>query len=155
MAHPQLAGIHHVKIPVTDLTRSVDWYGRVFGYRTTWEFPDGDGVIRGVGGEVPGLGCTLAFRENPEAATGCRNFDPIGFGVRDQGHLEEWAAHLDAVGVPHSSVIEASRGWLLVFDDPDRLELHLYSWAEHGLDHSHLPGYGRRVPVADGARSET
>ncbi|SFQ71151.1 hypothetical protein SAMN05421810_11426 [Amycolatopsis arida] len=46
---------------------------------------------------------------------------------------------------PHSAVIEASLGWLLVFADPDGPELHLYTWAEHGLDQSHRPGYGRRV----------
>ncbi|MQA10248.1 MAG: VOC family protein [Pseudonocardiaceae bacterium] len=148
MSHPELAGIHHVKIPVTDLARSVDWYGKVFGYRTTWEFPEADGVVRGVGGEVPGLGCTLAFRVNPKAAEGCRDFDPVSFGVRDREHVEEWAAHLDGLGVPHSPVIEASLGWLLVFDDPDGLQLHLYSWAEHGIDQSHRPGYGRRVATA-------
>ena len=40
-------------------------------------------------------------------------------------------------------MIEASVGWLLVFDDPDGLQLHLYSWAAHGVDHSDKPGYGR------------
>ena len=42
-------------------------------------------------------------------------------------------------------MIEASIGWLLVFDDPDGLQLHLYNWAAHGLDHSDKQGYGRRV----------
>jgi hypothetical protein len=86
-------------------------------------------------------------------AAGCRDFDPISFGVHDREHIEQWAAHLDAVGVPHSSVIEASLGWLLVFDDPDGLQLHLYSWAEHGLDHSHRPGYGHRVESASGSQA--
>ncbi|MPY80779.1 MAG: hypothetical protein GEV04_20525, partial [Actinophytocola sp.] len=93
VSRPQLDNVHHLKIPVTDLSRSVDWYGKVFGYRTRWEFPDEHGVLQGVGGEVPGLGCTLAFRVNPLAAEGCRNFDPISFGVRDREHIEEWAAH--------------------------------------------------------------
>ncbi|MPY99813.1 MAG: VOC family protein [Actinophytocola sp.] len=149
LSRPRLANIHHVKIPVTDLARSVDWYGRVFGYRTRWEFPDDDGVPQGVGGEVPGLGCMLAFRVNRVAAGGCREFDPVGFGVRDREHIEEWAAHLDALGVRHSPVIEASLGWLLVLDDPDGLQLHLYTWTEHGIDQSHRPGYGRKVPISD------
>lgn len=42
-------------------------------------------------------------------------------------------------------MIEASIGWLLVLKDPDGLELHLYSWARHGIDHSARPGYGRPV----------
>lgn len=144
MSRPDLAGIHHVKIPVTDLTRSIDWYARVFGYRVTWEFPEADGAVLGVGGVLPGLGDTMvAMRVNPQAAAGCRDFDPVSFAVDDRADIEAWAAHLDHLDVPHSPVIEASIGWLLVFNDPDGLQLHLYSWAAHGVDHSDKPGYGR------------
>ena len=59
--------------------------------------------------------------------------------------VQEWADHLDELGIRHSPVIEASIGWLLVFDDPDGLQLHIYSFAAHGIDQSHRPGYGRRV----------
>lgn len=44
--------------------------------------------------------------------------------------IEAWVAHLDALGIDHSPIIEASLGWLLVFDDPDGLQLHLYTWAD-------------------------
>ncbi|XIE80831.1 hypothetical protein AB6O49_28860 [Streptomyces sp. SBR177] len=37
----------------------------------------------------------------------------------------------------------------MVFEDPDGLVLHLYSWAGHGRDHSDRPGYGR--PVSEDA----
>lgn len=57
--------------------------------------------------------------------------------------IEAWAARLDSLGVGHSPLIEASVGWLLAFDDPDGLQLHLYSWAAHGNDHSDRSGYGR------------
>jgi catechol 2,3-dioxygenase-like lactoylglutathione lyase family enzyme len=141
-----LSGIHHVKIPVTDLNRSIDWYGRVFGFTVTMEFPEADGVVRGVAGTVPGLGDTqLTLRVNPEAAHGCAGFDPVSFAVDGRADIEAWAAHLDGLGIGHSPVIEASVGWLLVFDDPDGISLHVYSWAGHGIDHSDLPGYGRPV----------
>jgi catechol 2,3-dioxygenase-like lactoylglutathione lyase family enzyme len=144
MSRPSLAGVHHLKIPVTDLVRSIEWYGRVFGFTVTMEFPDADGVVRGVGGELPGLGDTLlTLRVNPKAAEGCRGFDPVSFGVDDRTDIVAWATHLDELDVRHSPVIDASVGWLLVFDDPDGLQLHLYSWAAHGVDHSKLPGYGR------------
>ena len=144
---PELAGIHHVKMPVTDLDRSRDWYGRVLGFKVTHEFPDAaDGVVRGVAGEVPGLGDSmLCLRVNSQAAQGCQGFDPVSFAVRDRADIEAWAAHLDTLGVPHSPVIEASIGWLLVFNDPDGLDLHLYSWAAHGVDHEGIPGYGRAL----------
>ncbi|WOX14595.1 VOC family protein [Streptomyces sp. N50] len=143
---PELAGIHHVKMPVTDLDRSRDWYGRVLGFKVTYEFQDADGVVRGVAGEVPGLGDSmLCLRVNSQAAQGCQGFDPVSFAVRDKADVEARAAHLDTLGVPHSPVIEASIGWLLVFNDPDGLDLHLYSWAAHGVDHGGVAGYGRPV----------
>ncbi|WP_322763242.1 VOC family protein [Frankia sp. Cr2] len=146
MTRPPLAGIHHVKIPVTDLARSVDWYTKVFDFRVLMEFAEADGIVRGVAGEAPGLGVTqLTFRFNPKAAEGCRGFDPVSFAVNDHPDIQAWAAHLDTLGIRHSPVIEASVGWLLVFNDPDGLELHIYSWAAHGIDHSDKPGYGRPV----------
>jgi catechol 2,3-dioxygenase-like lactoylglutathione lyase family enzyme len=149
MSRPTLAGVHHVKLPVTDLGRSVDWYTGVFGFRVIVEFPDGDGVVRGVAGEVPGLGDTqLALRVNPKAAEGCRGYDPVSFAVQGRADVEAWAAHLDGLGIAHSPVIEATIGWLLVFHDPDGLELHLYSWDAHGVDHTGRPGYGRAVEGA-------
>jgi catechol 2,3-dioxygenase-like lactoylglutathione lyase family enzyme len=146
MARPELSGIHHIKIPVSDLPRSTAWYERIFGFRVTIEFPDTDGVVRGVGGTVPGLGdVLLTLRVNQPAAQGCRGFDPVSFGVADHADVERWAAHLDELGVAHSPVIDASIGWLLVFDDPDGLAIHLYSWAAHGIYQSGRPGYGTPV----------
>jgi catechol 2,3-dioxygenase-like lactoylglutathione lyase family enzyme len=144
----ELAGIHHIKIPVTDLARSLHWYRQVFGLRPTIEFPEADGTVLGLAGEIPGMKPTLvAFRVHPVAAEGNRGFDPVSFAVHTRDDLEAWAHHLDDLGVRHSPLIEASIGWLLVFDDPDGLTLHLYTWAEHGIDQSHRPGYGR--PIAD------
>jgi len=151
MATRALAGIHHVKIPVTDLVRSLRWYRRVFGLRPTVEFRDDDGVVRGLAGEVPGLAPTLlTLRVNPAAAEGSRGFDPVSFGVRTRDDLEAWASHLDGLEVKHSPLIEASLGWLLVFDDPDGISLHLYTWAEHGVDHSDRPGYGTTIADPEG-----
>jgi catechol 2,3-dioxygenase-like lactoylglutathione lyase family enzyme len=123
-------GIHHLKIPVIDLARSRAWYQRVFGLQVAWEVPGADGAVRGVVGEVPGLGDVLmALREHTPAALGCRGFDPVSFAVRDPTTLQAWADHLDDLGIRHSPVIEASIGWLLAFNDPDGLDLHLYSRA--------------------------
>lgn len=144
MSQPTLAGIHHVKIPVTELNTSRAWYERVFGFRVTMEFPDADDLVVGVSGEVPGLGdVLLALRVNPAAAGGSRGFDPVSFGVTGRKDVEAWAEHLDALDIEHSPVIDASLGWLLVFTDPDGLELHLYSWARHSIDQAARPGYGR------------
>lgn len=118
MATARLSGVIHLKIPVIDLARAVDWYGRVFGFHVMYEFKDADGVVRGVAGEIPGLdGMLVAFRVNEQAARGCRGFDPVHFAVDARTDLEAWGEHLDDLGIHHSSVIEASIGWLLVLED--------------------------------------
>lgn len=148
MSTPAITGIHHVKLPVSDLAVSRAWYERVLGFIVTLEFEDEDGVVRGVAGTVPGLGESgLALRQNPEAAKGFAGFDPISFGIADHAAAEGWAAHLDSIGIDHSPIIEATIGWIVAFHDPDGTELRLYSFAMHGNDHSARPGSGRPVRV--------
>lgn len=151
MAEAALVGIHHVKFPVRDLARSREWYERLFGLVPSMEFPDEDGVVRGVGYEYVAPGVEICLRENPHAARGIAGFDPVSFAIADRAAAEAWIARLDELRIPHSPIIEATLGWLMVFHDPDATELHLYSVEEHGIDHSGPRGYGRPV-VTEGAR---
>ena len=76
MSAPALAGIFGVKFPVRDLAVSRAWYEQVFGLTLIYEFPDDDGVVRGVAYTAPGLGDTaVALRERPDVA-GLSGFDP-------------------------------------------------------------------------------
>ncbi|PRX48237.1 glyoxalase/bleomycin resistance protein/dioxygenase superfamily protein [Prauserella shujinwangii] len=45
---PALAGVHHLKLPVSDLARSLEWYRSRLGYRLQVEFTE-DGIRKGVG----------------------------------------------------------------------------------------------------------
>lgn len=144
----QVRGIRGVKIPVSDLGRSIDWYGEVFGFRVEWEFEDADGVVRGVAGQVSDGAAGLSLRLNPEKAAAIAGFDPVNWAVATREDLQGWIRHLDELEIPHSPEIEASIGWLLVFNDPDGLEIHVYTDESHGVDHGDLPGYGRRVGMA-------
>ncbi len=130
---PPLAEIHHLKFPVSDLARSRAWYERVFGLAVELEFHDTDGAVRGIAYRLPGCETKVALRENPEVARGLAGFQPVAFAVTDRAALEAWADWLDALGVEHGPVQEASVGWVLIVQDPDGIELHLYSWQEHGL----------------------
>ena len=106
-------GVHHVKLPVSDLTRSRGWYESVLGVRPWLEFPDGNGVIRGVAYHPLGT-LTLCLREDPPRASAFAGFDPLG--------------------IPHGPVTTATLGWLLSTTDPDGVDLRFYT-AEH-----HPPG---------------
>lgn len=128
----QLDGFHHVKVPVTDVARSRDWYGRVLGLETEIEFVE-DGVLMGVAMGDPGGTLQLALRAHPELARAIKGFDPIAFAVPTRAELEKWQARLDELGERHGGIVEGHVGWLLVgLHDPDGIEVRLYTREEHG-----------------------
>lgn len=127
MTIPTLVGLRNVKVPVTDMQIALDWYSRVFGFRPTIEFPDAEGNVRGVHGELPGIGDVLALREDPEAARGLGAFAIANFAVADRTALEGWVTHLDELGVRHAPIVDTPRLSILVIFNPDGQEIHLYT----------------------------
>ncbi len=62
------AGIAQVKIPVTDLARSVRWYRRLLGLRLWTEIVE-DGVVRGAGLIDPQGRFGIALRDRSVCAS--------------------------------------------------------------------------------------
>lgn len=151
MTTATITGFHHLKVPVTDLARSLEWYQRVFGFEVEMEFrDDGEGPVRGVAGRIPGLGDVgFALRENPDVATGMAGYDPFAFGIADRAAAEAWVARFDELGVEHSPIIDATIGWIVSCHDPDGMEVRFYSFAPHHIDHSGRPGYGQPVEKSE------
>ncbi len=114
-----------VKIPVADLAQSRRWYGDVFELREEMEWPDHDGVVRGIA-FAPIDGVMLALREHPEAAAATRRFGFLNIGVPTEQDLTGCAEHLDRLGVKHTPVISGARGRLIGFHDLDGHELAFY-----------------------------
>src|SRR5487761_874726 len=71
---PRLAGVHHLKLPVTDLERSFAWYQRTLGYERTIEFVE-QGTLMGIGMNHPVGGPHLALRLDPARARTAAGFD--------------------------------------------------------------------------------
>lgn len=122
---PDLA-IYSVKIPVGDLTASRRWYADVFGLQEDMEWPDQDGVVRGIAFEPLG-GVILSLREHPAAAAASREFGFVNVRVPSESDLEACANHLDRLGVGHTDVISGARGRLVGFHDPDGHQLSFYA----------------------------
>ena len=75
-----------VKIPVSDLAASRRWYADVFGLTEVMEWPDADGVVRGVA--LSGLGTVLlALREHPAAAAATHGFGFVNVQVPGEEDL--------------------------------------------------------------------
>ena len=143
----EILGLHHVKLAVTDIKRSRAWYERVLGLEVILEWPDSEGVVRGVRFRAKG-GFALALREVPAIAQATAGFDPIAILVRGRADVDAWADRLDDLGVAHSPVRAAALGWLLSFDDPDGLQLKIYSEDSHGLPRDQLASAARPVDAS-------
>ncbi|MFI5956158.1 VOC family protein [Cryptosporangium sp. NPDC051539] len=132
---PDLAGVAHVALTVTDAPRSAAWYTRVLGLREAARFAEGDGarqkiVLTDAANRVLiGVvqhGGAPADRFD-ERRTG---LDHLSFAVPGRAALDAWAAHLDALGVPYSPIAPATldpRTAVLVFRDPDHIQLELFT----------------------------
>jgi quinol monooxygenase YgiN/catechol 2,3-dioxygenase-like lactoylglutathione lyase family enzyme len=137
---PVLGGIHHLKLPVSDLEHSTKWYSAVLGARrlTQLDHRRPDGTLFAVILEVPGLEAPVELRLDPATAGALDGYDFLTLAVEDRAALDGWIAHLDALGIPHSPPIVALVGWLLVVPDPDGLRLRIYTSQPHGLDVSRV-----------------
>ena len=124
---PVLGGFHHVRLPVSDVGTSLEWYRRVLFLEVTIEFIE-DGVLRAVTLADPDRTLRLALREDPQRAPGLAGFNALAFGVPTVQDLHAWSDHLDALGVEHSAIAEGSVGWLIGgITDPDDIEIRLYT----------------------------
>jgi hypothetical protein len=75
-----VVGFHHVKIPVSDVRRSQDWYGQMFGFVQEIEFAE-DGVLAGVALQHPQTALRLALRGDPQRSRAMAGFDLAALAV--------------------------------------------------------------------------
>jgi len=54
--------------------------------------------------------------------------------LRGRADIEHWADRLDALGVEHAPIVEASIGFMLRFEDPDGIEVRFYTLDAEGRD---------------------
>jgi glyoxylase I family protein len=131
-------GYAHVRLTVTDIARSREFYDRVFALPVALEVPaDADEGTRQqlgflYGGVIYRLGAGL-LGLRPVAPDGDRfdedrvGLDHLSFSVRDADAVHAAARRLEELGVPHSGVKDLGRSVLLEFRDPDGIALELYA----------------------------
>ncbi len=128
---PALAGVHHLKLPVTDLARSLEWYRSRLGYDIQVEFVE-QGTLMGYSLAHPAGGPNLGLRLDPDRARAAAGFDYFAIGVPDKAALDQLARKLDDLGQAHAGVHRASLGWILPeVLDPDGHALRFYSMEHH------------------------
>jgi catechol 2,3-dioxygenase-like lactoylglutathione lyase family enzyme len=132
---PALRGLHHVKLPVSDLGASTAWYTEILGakHEPRFDHYDGDGLRYAVILTVPGSVVPLELRWAPAAVAAIAGYDPVSFAVGHGDDLRQWVEHLDRHGVAHSAVIRAAGGDLVVLADPDGTRLRLLTVPDGGV----------------------
>jgi catechol 2,3-dioxygenase-like lactoylglutathione lyase family enzyme len=128
---PTFDGIHHLKLPVTDLARSLTWYQSRLGYRRQLDFVE-DGTLMGIAMRHPDGGPDLALRLDPDRCRAAAGFDYFSIAVPNREHLEALADHLAELGEEHAGVHAATIGWILpLLHDPDGHEIRFYTTEQH------------------------
>lgn len=126
--------VAHVRLTVTDIARSREFYESVFGWPVLLEVPaDADdatreqlsflfgGVIYDIGDALIGLR-PVADDSFDEDRVG---LDHLCLSVASKSELDSAAVHLDDLGVAHEPVKDIGHGYILEFRDPDFIALEL------------------------------
>lgn len=123
-----LRGVHHVKVPVSDVDASRAWYERALGLETVIEFAE-DGQLMGVALQDPSRSVQIALRLDPARAAALSGFDPIALLVGSPDDVAAWAARLDDLEVVHGGIVQGHRGGsvLVGLHDPDGIEVRIYA----------------------------
>ena len=123
-----LSGFHHVKLPVSDVARSRDWYTGVLGFTTDIEFVE-NGVLMGVGLAHAGMSGGIALRHDPDRAKALSGFDAVALLVPTREDVHRWKARLDEAGASHGGIVTGHRGGAVLVElhDPDGIEIRLYA----------------------------
>ena len=124
---PLLDGIHHLKLPVSNLQRSLAWYQDRLGYLVMNEFIE-DGVLMGIAMTHPNGGPDLAIRLDPQRARVAAGFDYFAIGVPGRDAIETLAARFTERDDAHAGVHRTPVGWVLPgVHDPDGHEVRFYT----------------------------
>jgi glyoxylase I family protein len=136
--------LHHLALTVTDIDARVAWYQAVFDVHFLMDAPHPGGVGKVLADDAHELMIVLHRHDTnnrgifAETTTG---LDHAGFVVPSRADLEVWQDHLEANGVARmdvadkpltqSPIADEPYGSVLVFRDPDNIQLELFAPPPH------------------------
>ena len=129
---PEIRGVHHVSLTVTDMGASAQWYGRLFDMQPVMEVGEANSDHRFVVLAAPS-GLMIGLHQFESTPTGDRfsefrvGMDHVGFTCTSRSEVEAWQAKLDQLGIAHSGITDAPYGHVLVFRDPDNIQLEMFA----------------------------
>jgi glyoxylase I family protein len=126
---PTIVGVHHIAFTVRDADRSAQWYEDVLGMKVVLQ--GDDEIVRYRVLAHPDSGWIVAVRQYcgreesafDEFRTG---LDHFAFAVSSRAELEGWEDELRAAGIAFTPIAETPIGAVVVFRDPDNIQLEFW-----------------------------
>jgi glyoxylase I family protein len=125
----KITGGHHVGFTVQDADASAKWYADLLGMQEVMRGDDDTVHFRVLA--HPESGWVLGVREYPGHADGGfdefrTGLDHFAFGVETRAELEAWERRLSDAGVPFTPIADTPIGSVIVFRDPNNIQLEFY-----------------------------
>ena len=125
---PAFPTITHVALTVSDLSKSVPWYEKLFDAKPVLDEDTGPfhHVVWLVGGTLVGI---HQFPDRVEGEFNERRLglDHLAFACANRGELEEWEKRLNELGIANGGIVDAGYGSGLSFRDPDNIALEFFA----------------------------
>jgi glyoxylase I family protein len=126
---PTITGGHHIAFTVTDADRSARWYQDLLGMQIVFEGDEDDVRFRVLAhpesGWIIGVRQYKGREEGPFDEFRC-GMDHFAFTVSSREELEAWEQVLEEKGITYTPIAETPIGTVIVFRDPDNLQLELW-----------------------------
>ena len=127
----EFPALTHVALTVRDLSVSVPWYQALLDAEPVIDEdtdPNMHHTVYLLGGStLIGLHQHTTPAPDGDFSEYRVGLDHVAFGCRDRAELERWAARLDALGVTHGGIKDASYGSGVSFRDPDGIALEFFA----------------------------
>jgi catechol 2,3-dioxygenase-like lactoylglutathione lyase family enzyme len=126
---PAFEGVHHVRLPVSNVPASLDWYVDVLGLECLLLEEEEDAISGAVVGQ-PGR-VMIGLHCDPQRARALNGFVVVALSVTD---LEPWIDHLDGRGIAHGELRPCHLGQGVELADPDGILIELHSVEQPSAD---------------------
>ena len=124
-----ITGGHHIAFTVRDADRSAAWYADLLGMQVVLQGEDETVKFRVLA--HPGSGWVVGVRqylgrEEQEFSEFRTGLDHFAFTVSSRDELTAWEGELDQRGIAFTPSTETPIGTVVVFRDPDNIQLELW-----------------------------